>query len=123
MGCTVFEYDLAALNPAQEGRGSKLNGRAKENCCTQVVYQAPALLCHVSCLRSHMKNCFCGGEKQVGKINEDLTRDACLSLACPGPDLYCRGAEAILDISLLSSAFAQNCSGDAQQRIQSLDSR
>eukprot|EP00439_Symbiodinium_sp_Y106_P073270 s1796_g13.t1 len=42
---TVFEYDLAALNPAQE------------NCSTQVVYQ-------------------------VGPTNEDLSRDACVSLAC-----------------------------------------
>ncbi|CAE7775584.1 IDE [Symbiodinium microadriaticum] len=42
---TVFEYDLAALNPAQE------------NCSTQVVYQ-------------------------VGPTNEDLSRDACVSLVC-----------------------------------------
>jgi len=45
LSTTVFEFDLAALNPAQE------------NSCTQVVYQ-------------------------VGKTNEDLKRDACISLAC-----------------------------------------
>eukprot|EP00931_Biecheleriopsis_adriatica_P031421 TRINITY_DN18431_c0_g1_i3.p1 TRINITY_DN18431_c0_g1~~TRINITY_DN18431_c0_g1_i3.p1 ORF type:complete len:1119 (+),score=279.20 TRINITY_DN18431_c0_g1_i3:68-3424(+) len=42
---TIFEYDLAAVNPAQE------------NCCTQNIYE-------------------------VGPTNEDLHRDACVTLAC-----------------------------------------
>jgi len=45
LGTTIFEYDLAAQNPAQE------------NCSTQNIYQ-------------------------VGPSNEDLRRDACVSLAC-----------------------------------------